>query len=102
MAGPLEGDLGTRARDALYTAVGFGVLAAQRLMVERREMAKDVQERLARTSSDDVENVVKQVQVVVDPLLDLVEAQLPPVARLVVRQARRAAQDLGESLISNR
>ncbi|MCA1692475.1 MAG: hypothetical protein ABR540_15685 [Acidimicrobiales bacterium] len=98
----MEGDLGTRARDAMYTAVGFGVLAAQRLMVERRDMAKDVHARMGRTSGDDVEKVVRQVQILVDPLLDRVESQLPPVARLVVRQARRAAQDLGESLISNR
>ena len=84
--------LTTRARDALYTAVGFGVLAVQRLQVTRQDLRKDLSERLGGDA--DVSRLVKQMQVVADPVLDLVERQLPLPGRLVLRQARRAARDV--------
>lgn len=90
-----DADLTTRARDALYTAVGFGVLAAQRLQVRRRGLAKDLNERLTE-SPPDLGRIVRQVQVavepVIDPLLDVVEARLPLAQRVLFRQARRAAR----------
>ena len=92
MAAPTnQPDLVARARDAFYTAVGFGVLGVQRLQVGRRDLASDVSERVAQPESD-LGRLVRQVQEVVDPVLDVVEMRLPPAGRLVVRRARRAAQ----------
>ena len=92
---PVTEDLTARARDALYTAVGFGVLAAQRLQVRRRDLAKDLNQRLGE-SPPDLGHLVRQVQEVVepvlDPLLDVVEARLPLPQRVLLRQARRAAR----------
>lgn len=86
-----------RARDAVYTAVGFGVLAAQRLQVTRRDLTKDVVERLG--DSEDVRRLVHQAQVVIDPVLDVVERRLPLPSRVLFHQARRAARRVQESVL---
>ena len=88
----MENDVAARARDAAYTAVGFGVLAAQRLQVTRRDLTKDVVDRLGGPA--EVRRYVRQAQVVIDPVLDLVERRLPLPSRLLLRQARRAARTL--------
>ena len=67
----MENDVATRARDAAYTAVGFGVLAVQRLQVRRRDLTKDV-----------------------------VERRLPLPSRLVVKGARRAARRVQSSVLN--
>jgi hypothetical protein len=87
-----ENDLVARARDAAYTAVGFGVLAAQRLQVTRRDLTKDVAQRL---DSDDVRRFVRRATVVIDPVLDGVERRLPLPSRVLLHQARRVARNLG-------
>jgi hypothetical protein len=75
--------------------VGFGVLAAQRLQVRRRDLVKDLNQRLG-DSPPDIGRLARQVQTVVepviDPLLDVVEARLPLPQRLVFRQARKAVR----------
>jgi hypothetical protein len=69
----MDTDVVARARDACYTAVGFGVLAVQRLQVARRQLTKDL---------------VRQAEAVVDPVLDGVERQLPQPARAFFHQVR--------------
>ena len=93
----MENDAVARARDAAYTAVGFGILAAQRLQVKRRDLTKDVVDRLG--GPKEVQRYVRQAQVVIDPVLDVVERRLPLPSRLLFRQARRAARNLPGSVL---
>ena len=90
-------DLGSKARDAAYTAVGFGVLAAQRLQLTRRDLTKDVVERLG--GPQEVKRYVRQAQVVIDPVLDVVERRLPLPPRVLLRSARRAAKTFQASVL---
>ncbi len=93
----MESDVVTRARDAAYTAVGFGVLTLQRLQVTRRDLTKDVVERLG--GPQEVKRYVRRAQVVIDPVLDGVERRLPLPSRLLLRQARRVARSLQSSVL---
>ena len=92
----MDADVRDRARDALYTAVGFGVLAAQRLQVRRRDLARELSQRMPPGS--DLARMVRQAQAVADPVLDLVEHRLPQPGRTVFRQARRAARGVQETV----
>lgn len=94
----MENDLLTRARDAGYTAVGFGVLAVQRLQVQRRELAKDIGERIG--GREGVGRFVRQVEAAVDPLLDDVEKRLPEGGRTFVHRARQAGKVVRHTLLS--
>ena len=85
----------TVARDALYAAVGLGVIAFQRAQVRRQELKKQVGKlgeavedrmKLVEERLDDVEDQVER-------LLDTLEERLPEQARDVVRTARVAARD---------
>jgi hypothetical protein len=82
----VDDDLLARARDAGYTAVGFGVLAVQRLQVRRRQLTKEVLGAEGRKAS--VGQLVRQAEKVVDPVLDGVERRLPGPARAYFQQAR--------------
>jgi hypothetical protein len=93
----MENEVVTRARDAAYTAVGFGVLAAQRLQVKRRDLTKDVVDRLG--GPKEVKRKVRQAQVVIDPVLDVVERRLPLPSRLLFRGVRRAARSVETSFL---
>ena len=93
----MDDDLRTRARDAGYTVVGFGVLAVQQLQVKRREIQKDVGKRIGGKAG--VRQAVHRVESVVDPVLDKVEKQLPPQARVVVHTARTAGKVMQETLL---
>ncbi len=93
----MENDLVDRARDAAYTAVGFGILTAQRLQVKRRDLTKDVVDRLG--GPNEVKRKVRQAQVAVDPVLDLVERRLPLPSRLLFRGMRRAARNVQASVL---
>ncbi len=86
-------DLGTQARDAAYTAVGFGVLAFQRLQVRRRELVQQVGGR------EGVARFVRQVEEAVDPVLDGVEQRLPGQARTAVHRARLAGKTVERALL---
>lgn len=79
--------LPTSAKDAFYTAVGFGVLGVQRLQVQRRDLRKQLR-RLA-----------DQVEERVDPVLDGIEARLPEAPRVAARQARMVAKSVRHALV---
>ena len=87
----------TRARDAGYTAVGFGVLAVQKLQVKRRDLQKEVGRRVG--GKPGVRQAVRRVEAVVDPVLDRVEKQLPPQARVVMHTARTASKVVQDTLL---
>src|SRR5947209_16282051 len=69
--GGMENDLVNRARDVGYTAVGFGVLAFQRLQVQRRELTKELVGAAGGRAA--VGRLVRQAEKVVNPVLDGVE-----------------------------
>ena len=98
MASDQDGeDLLERARDAAYTAVGFGVLAFQRLQVERRQLVKDLSTSVG--GKPGVRRMARQVDKAVDPVLDSVEERLPDNARRLFRQARFAGRALERTLL---
>ena len=66
-------------RDALYTAVGFGVLGIQQVQLRRRELQKE----LAR--------LAVEVDGKVEPVLDDLVAKLPEDLQPLASQARAAA-----------
>jgi hypothetical protein len=66
-------------RDALYTAVGLGILGIQQVQVRRRQLQKD----LARLA-DEMDGKV-------EPVLDDLVAKLPDDLRPLATQARAAA-----------
>lgn len=78
-----------RVREAGYTAIGFGVLAYQRLQVRRRDLT-----RQAGGKEGGVARFVHKVEETVDPVLDGVERRLPDQARTVFHQARAAGKTL--------
>ena len=66
-------------RDALYTAVGLGILGIQQVQVRRRQLQKD----LARLADE--------MDPKVEPVLDDLVAKLPDDLRPLATQARAAA-----------
>ena len=93
-------------KDALYIGVGLGVLAVQKVQVQRQELRKQLKGQVgdARTQLSSVTKLVdERVQLVeerlsgvesrVDALLDQLEARLPTAAKETVQQARTAAKD---------
>ena len=66
-------------RDALYTAVGLGILGVQQVQVRRRQLQKD----LAR--------LAVEMDGKVEPVLDDLVAKLPDDLRPLATQARAAA-----------
>jgi hypothetical protein len=89
--GFLEGmDDADALRDALYTAVGFGVLGIQQAQLRRRELQKD----LARLAED--------LDGKIDPVLDDLVAKLPEEWRPLAGQARSAAVNARRSLLGQK
>jgi hypothetical protein len=80
-------DAASRLRDALYTAVGFGVLGVQQAQVRRR----DLQRELAR--------LAVEVDEKVDPVLDDLVDRLPEDLRPLATQARAVAVSARRSLL---
>ncbi len=76
-------------RDALYTAVGFGVLGFQQAQLRRRELQKD----LARLAAD--------LDGKVDPVLDDLVAKLPDDLQPLATRARAAAVSARRSLLGD-
>ena len=74
-------------KDALYTAVGFGVLGFQQVQLRRRELQKD----LARLAAD--------LDGKVDPVLDDLVAKLPEDLQPLATQARAAAVTARRTLL---
>ncbi len=83
----MDDDAAARARDALYTVVGLGVLGIQQAQLRRRDLQRD----LAKLAAE--------VDKVVDPLLDTLVARLPDDARPLVTQARSAALGVRRALL---
>ena len=86
MAGPID-SLPPPLKDAFYTAVGFGVLGFQQFQVQRRDLRTQLRQAAGR------------VEERVDPLLDDLEARLPDVPRVVVKQARVAARTVQHAIL---
>ncbi|MCU1453445.1 MAG: hypothetical protein JWN46_1591 [Acidimicrobiales bacterium] len=93
-------------RDALYVGVGAGVIAFQKLQVQRVELTKQVTTQLEDAKGqfgtmsslfEDrvklVEERLESVEARLDSLLDEIEGRLPEQAREIVKQAREAAKD---------
>jgi len=74
-------------RDALYTAVGFGVLGIQQVQLRRRELQKE----LAR--------LAVEVDGKVEPVLDDLVAKLPEDLQPLAAQARAAALTARRALL---
>lgn len=97
------------AKDALYVGVGATLLGFQRAQVQRRELEKNMQERMG-VGREQVQNVTgsmsktveEQVRTLdervgalethIDGVLDQVQARLPEPARDLLAQAREAAK----------
>ena len=77
-------------RDALYAAVGFGILGIQQAQLRRRELQKE----LARLA-DEVDGKV-------EPVLDDLVARLPEDLRPLADQARAAATSARQVLLGQR
>jgi len=86
-----------RVRDAGYTAVGFGVLAVQRLQVQRRQLTKELGRKVGGRAA--LGRVVRQAEKVVDPLLDGVERRLPKPASTYFHQARAVGRIVERTLL---
>ena len=110
-------DVQKTLKDAAYVAVGLGVIGFQKAQVRRRELRKQVEEQLKTAESqlatqrkrveeqvaagaDQLEKLTKQVQGRIDPVLNTIEEKLPEAARGLVKQARTAAHNAQDQLIS--
>ena len=80
-------DADSGLRDALETAVGFGVLGIQQAQLRRRELQKE----LAR--------LAVEVDGKVEPVLDDLVAKLPDDLRPLADQARAAAVSARRALL---
>jgi hypothetical protein len=93
-------------RDALYVGVGAGVIAFQKMQVQRVELTKQLTSQLEGAKDqlgsvtglvDDriklIEERLESVEQRLDSVLDQVEGRLPEQAREIVKQAREAAKD---------
>ncbi len=99
-------DVSRVAREAVYVGVGLGVIAFQKVQVQRVELtkvlkgqigeAKEQIETMAGTVDDRVKLVEDRLDAVEDrfeALFDEIEAKLPEQAREIVAQARETARD---------
>ena len=80
-------DVDAGIRDALYTAVGLGILGIQQAQLRRRELQKELT-RLA-----------VEVDGKVEPVLDDLVAKLPDDLRPLADQARAAALSARRALL---
>lgn len=110
-------DLTKALKDALYIGVGAGVIALQKVQVQRQELQKQIKpllgdarnqlDKVTETVTDTVEEQVKvledrldSVENQVDDLLDRLEEQLPEQAAEIVKQIRDAAKDAREQVLA--
>jgi uncharacterized membrane-anchored protein YhcB (DUF1043 family) len=110
-------DVQKTLKDAAYVTVGLGVIAFQKAQVRRRELAKQFETQLKTAQSqlatqrkvveeqvaagaEQLEKLTKQINERIDPVLSKVEERLPEAARDLVRQARTAAHNAQDQLIS--
>jgi uncharacterized membrane-anchored protein YhcB (DUF1043 family) len=110
-------DVQKTVKDALYVAVGLGVIGFQKAQVRRRELTKQVEGQLKTAESqlstqrkrvegqvaagaEQLEKLTKQFQQRIDPVLNTIEEKLPEAARDLVKQARTAAHNAQDQLIA--
>lgn len=91
-------DVTKPVKDALYVAVGLGVIGIQRAQVQRRELRKQLENQLDTTTGQ-LQRLTRQVEGVVDPMLDQLTARLPERSRGLVTQARSAAKEAQGQLL---
>jgi len=104
-------------KDAFYVTVGLGVIGFQKAQVRRRELTKQVETQLKSAETqlstqrkkveeqvvagaEQLEKLTKQFQERIDPVLDQIEGRLPEQARDLVKQARTAAINAQDQLIT--
>lgn len=106
----LTGEVSRVLKDAVYIGVGFGVLAFQRLQVQRQDLKKGLDRRL-ESGKEQVEhlqdNVEQQLKTLderlaelerrIDNLLDRVQDRLPDQAADLLVQARDTARKARDS-----
>lgn len=99
-------DVSRTAKDAAYITVGLGVIAFQKLQVQRNELEKNLRSQLADardelqklsgtvdTQLKTVEDRLGAVEAQVESVLDQLQDRLPDQAAEVVAQARTAAKE---------
>jgi len=104
-------EISKTARDALYVAVGLGVLGFQRAQVRRQELVKHLADPRAEVESrigdvrDRISHRVKTVDGIVEDAIGRLEATLAPIeqrlpaqARTLVEQARSQARDARQQI----
>lgn len=92
--------VGNSVKEALYTAVGLGVIGAQSVQVRRRQLQREADARLA-AAADGLWRVANGIDRRVDPLLDHLGPRLPEVARTGLEQARHGADAVRNRIISS-
>ena len=103
---PKVNDVTKVFKDAIYVSVGLGVIAFQKVQVQRQELRKQLQGQVgdakAQLSSlgklvDErvklVEERLEGVEERFESLLDQLEDRLPDSAKDLAKQARTAAKD---------
>lgn len=106
MAGISRDDVTHRAEEALYTAVGLGILGVQHLQVQRRELARALdgaRERLGRQVAT-LDGTVGAVDEVIDERLDETLSSLDPLlsapARACAQQALATARSARDAALA--
>jgi uncharacterized protein HemX len=101
----LSREVTSRARDALYVAVGLGVLGFQRAQVQRVELQNKLRDLNLETALDDVRTQLNRQVKTIDDLvedafrfietsLEPVEEQLPPGARELAKKVHLQAREV--------
>ncbi len=83
----MDDDASANLKQALYTAVGFGILGVQQVQLRRRQLQRD----LVRLAVD--------LDAKVEPVLDDLEARLPDDVRPLLAEARSVARSARRSLL---
>jgi len=101
--------LADRARDVAYTAVGFGVLSAQRAQWGRQQFLRRLRDYGIDLDGDNWRASVSRAVLMIDdamaPVVDQIDAsllrlqdRLPPPAKDVLHQVRAQARQAGAQL----
>jgi ElaB/YqjD/DUF883 family membrane-anchored ribosome-binding protein len=108
----LTAELTKVVKDAVYISVGFGVLAVQKLQVQRQELQKSLSGRVDAGKSHwdqlgtnlqdqlkSVEQRLDEVEARIDEVLDQVQGKLPEQASELFGQARTAVKSAREQVL---
>src|SRR6266699_992477 len=78
-------DVTKTVKDAAYVTVGLGVLAFQKAQVARRDLTKQVETQLTKTT-EQVKDLQKQVEGRIQPVLGQLPTTVPAQAKDLVKQ----------------